>query len=129
MRYIPKRWRLWLLVAVVPAVALAAFVLMPPSDEGPGVNRTSFQKIKKGMSPDEVYAIMGGAPLSFSMSSQVSSDSWVNWSEESSITVHFRFVKDEAGSNQFHRIVEDTHFEQPPFWERVWKSFRSRLSL
>ena len=129
MRYIPKRWRLWLLVAVVPLVAFAAFVLMPPFDEGPGVNRTSFQKIKKGMSRDEVYAIMGGGPIAFTMSGQATLESWGNWSEDSWITVQFRFDEDEAGPNRFHITAEETHFDLPPFWERVWKSVRSRFSL
>ena len=58
MRSLFRRWRLWLLAAVllVGAVALACALAPGPSS---GVTEANFQKIQVGMTPAQVDEILG----------------------------------------------------------------------
>ena len=131
MHYLPKSWRLWLIVALVPFVALAAFVLIPSSD-GPGVNRTNFEKITKGMTHDEVRRILDPAfPFVIIGSLHSHTELWENVFDRdgTTISVYYELSKDENGINGIHlsMIVKDVSFQEPPFWERIWKSIRVQL--
>ena len=47
------------------------------------------------------------------------------------ISVYYELSKDENGINGIHlsMIVKDVSFQEPPFWERIWKSIRARLPV
>ena len=114
MRMTRRRWLLLLPPLLLVAVVAGAVLLR----SGPHPCRATFEKVREGMTREEVYATVGGPPDQFpsivvlegATSRQVSYELWDG--PDASMGVHFG---DDGRATWVN--VADNH--TPRFWERI----------